>query len=90
MFTSQWKTASSIALILGAMCARAAEPTKVRAELQSINSRKQAPDFRLENALGKKVKLSDYRGKVLLLDFWATECGGCVQEMPGFVDLART
>jgi len=51
--------------------------------------RKPAPPFRLEDAAGRKVRLSDYHGKVVLLDFWATECGGCVREMPAFMDLAR-
>ena len=34
---------------------------------------------------GKTVRLSDFRGKVVLLNFWATECGGCVMEIPYFV-----
>jgi len=41
-----------------------------------------APDFALKDGSGKTVKLQDYRGKVLLLDFWATWCTGCKQEIP--------
>jgi peroxiredoxin len=67
-----------------------AEPKTVQAVIQSARDRKPAPPFRLEDAAGKTVKLSDYHGKVVLLDFWATECGGCVREIPEFMDLART
>ncbi len=38
---------------------------------------------------GKKVRISDYRGKVLLVDFWATKCGGCVLEIPSFIELEK-
>jgi peroxiredoxin len=48
-----------------------------------------APDFRLTSSSGAPVRLSDYRGKIVLLDFWATECGGCKLEIPWFIELAR-
>jgi peroxiredoxin len=41
-----------------------------------------APDFELVTLEGKKVKLSDYRGKKVLLNFWATWCPPCKKEMP--------
>ncbi len=46
-----------------------------------------APDFELQTLDGKNLKLSDLRGKAVLLNFWATYCGPCKIEMPWFVEL---
>jgi thiol-disulfide isomerase/thioredoxin len=46
-----------------------------------------APDFTLESLDGKSLRLSDLRGKVVLLNFWATWCDPCKIEMPWFVEL---
>ena len=48
-----------------------------------------APDFDLMSLDGKRVKLSDFRGKAVLLNFWATWCSPCKVEMPWFVDLQK-
>jgi thiol-disulfide isomerase/thioredoxin len=48
-----------------------------------------APDFALESLDGKTMRLSDFRGKAVLLNFWATWCGPCKIEMPWFVELQK-
>lgn len=55
--------------------------------LTGAKDRTLAPALSLLNAQGKQVRLSDYRGKVVLLDFWATDCGGCRVEIPEYVQI---
>ena len=50
---------------------------------------KPAPGFTLEDLQGRKVSLADYKGKALLINFWATWCGPCKMETPWLVDLAK-
>lgn len=48
-----------------------------------------APDFELPDMSGKVQKLSDYRGKIVVLNFWTKTCQPCLEEMPAFAELAR-
>src|ERR1700677_1006366 len=61
----------------------------VHAALISPANRKSAPAFQLVTERDTKMQISDYRGKVVLLNFWATDCGGCVLEIPSFIELEK-
>ena len=74
----------SALLLAAAAIASAADQSAIRARLQPANERKPAPDFRLKDSSDKTVTLKDFRGKVVLLDFWATWCTGCKKEIPWF------
>lgn len=78
-------------LVLGALLAIAApEPAAVRAVITPVGERRPAPAFELTDSSNKPATLSKYRGNVLLLDFWATNCGGCKVEIPWFMELQKT
>src|SRR5258708_29556098 len=70
--------------------AAAADQRGISAVLFPEKERKPAPNFALQDATGKTVKMEDYRGKVVLLDFWATWCTGCKKEIPSFSEFQMT
>ena len=57
--------------------------------VQAAGNRKELPDFRLSDLSGAAWHLSDERGKVVLLNFWATWCPACQYEMPDLVEVAH-
>jgi cytochrome c biogenesis protein CcmG/thiol:disulfide interchange protein DsbE len=64
-------------LLLAAGCNRGAKPSRIG---------KTAPDFTVPDG-GKSIRLADYRGKVVMVNFWASWCGPCIQETPALVEL---
>jgi len=68
--------------------AGAIEPTSASAGI-GVNVDNKAPDFTLEDSKGNKVKLSDFRGKVVFMNFWASWCPFCVDEMPDIQRVAK-
>ncbi|MBX3748795.1 MAG: redoxin domain-containing protein [Opitutaceae bacterium] len=82
------------ALLASALCAQtpATVPASPDAPVQALPGPKDgdmAPDFTVIGPDGKEVKLSDFRGKLVLLDIWATWCGPCVASMPHNSELAE-
>lgn len=64
-------------------------PATAPADLTSRDSRKPLPDVALTNSRGRSVDLSAYKGRVVLLDYWATWCTGCKEEIPWFVGFQK-
>jgi len=56
---------------------------------EASSARTPAPDWKLTDLNGKRVSLSDFSGKVVILDFWATWCMPCRIEIPHFVELQK-
>jgi thiol-disulfide isomerase/thioredoxin len=75
--------ALAAAIVLSSCAAPSQEAPKVAAK------GKVAPDFTLKDIHGQPVKLSDFNGKVVLLNFWATWCGPCKLEIPWFMEFEQ-
>lgn len=59
--------------------------SEAKSEEESL--KQSAPDFTLSTIEGKTLSLSDFEGKVIILDFWATHCPPCLMEIPDFIKL---
>lgn len=80
----------ALALTGAALIQYSWEPGGLSARVGNPQERKSAPDFALADATGSSVRLSAYKGKVVLLNFWATWCGPCKVEIPWFVEFEKT
>ena len=78
------------ALLLLLAAATFLHAAEISVSLTPEPNRKAAPGFVLADATGKSVPLTSFRGKPLLLDLWAVTCGGCIKEIPAFIDIHHT
>lgn len=76
-------------LLSGFGCGGPSATVTGESSLKPLAERNEAPEFELKDENGKKVKLSDYDGQVVLLNFWATWCGPCKLEIPWFVEFEK-
>lgn len=80
---------ASIMTIFWAMSAspKVTKVAETTAETSKKKAYKPAPDFALVDISGRETRLSDFTGKVVILDFWATWCPPCRAEIPHFIEL---
>ncbi|MDE2834338.1 MAG: TlpA disulfide reductase family protein [Bacteroidota bacterium] len=79
-----------LALIICARCHQADSQTGAARALADASERVPAPDFHLPTLAGDSLTLSSLRGRVVVLNFWATWCKPCLKEMPALEELHRT
>lgn len=89
MLVRNLKIGVLLLIAIAAIVYFSSRPSAEKHAAKSPESRKAAPDFTLKDANGAQVKLSDYRGKVVLLNFWATWCGPCKIEIPWFMEFEQ-
>jgi peroxiredoxin len=80
---------AAITLGVGLLVGSMLWPIESPASLAPGNLRKMAPTFALADSKGAMVNLADFRGKVVMVDFWATWCHGCKTEIPWYMEFQK-
>ena len=95
--TMKWVLAGVGAVALAAVAITSAMPWlrhadthPLSAEACPLDAKPANLNFTLKDVNEKEITLASYKGKVILLDFWATWCGPCKIEIPGFVEMQNT
>jgi cytochrome c biogenesis protein CcmG/thiol:disulfide interchange protein DsbE len=86
----RWAKALVLLAAAGVLMIAISIPVFQRAgSVRAAGKRKAVPDFRLSDLSGKPWRLSDHRGEIVVVNFWATWCGPCQEETPGLIRLSR-
>jgi len=83
------RVAGGVLVLLALWPAALTEAQDELPRIRFVREPEAAPGFALKDLSGKELKLEDYRGKVILLNFWATWCGPCRAEIPSLIELQK-